>query len=49
MMEVNASLNNITTATVIILSHEAENSLAANAHRIMATVITTWVFINIMP
>lgn len=34
--------------TVILSSHKAQNSLRGNAHRTMATVITTQVFINII-
>jgi hypothetical protein len=35
-------------ATVIILSHEAQNPLTANDHHTMTTVITIYTFINIL-
>jgi hypothetical protein len=35
-------------ATIIILSHKAQNTLTANDHHTMVTVITTHTFINII-
>jgi len=35
-------------ATVIILSHKAQNPLTVNDHHTMATVLTTQTFLNII-
>jgi hypothetical protein len=35
-------------ATVIILAHKAQSSLTANNYNIMAKVVTTYTFINIV-
>jgi hypothetical protein len=42
-------VNSMTIATVIILSHKAQNPLRANDYHIIAPVIITHTFISIIP